>query len=58
MGWGPKCFRTHVHEMDSEFVKVRLSNGLGAKMTSNVCSKNEKGICKVRLSNWLGAKIF
>jgi hypothetical protein len=58
MGWGPKCFRTHVHEMDSGFVKVRLSNGLGAKMTLNVCSKIEKGICEVRLSNWLGAKIF
>jgi hypothetical protein len=23
MGWGPKCFRTHVHEMDGEFVKVK-----------------------------------
>ncbi len=59
MGWGwPKCFRTYGHKMDREFAKARLSNGLGAKMTSNVCSKNEKGICKVRLRNWLGAKMF
>lgn len=57
MGWVPKCFRTYVHKMDSEFAKV-LSNGLGAKMSQNVCSKHEKGIRKVRLSNWLGAKMF